>query len=149
MMFALLTRIVAPLWRDAAGNAAIELAFAMPILLLLVLVAADYASLANQTVNLQAATRSAAQYARGFPNASGATLAAYGNFPAGVTPSVSTFCTCVNNVAVTCSGSCSGTDTRIIKYVQVSATQPFSPWFSYAGLTFPQSLSASVALRMQ
>jgi Flp pilus assembly protein TadG len=138
-----------------AGNAMAEFALAAPILMILVLVTADYASLTNATVNLWAATQGAAEYAKANPTATGSTVAAYGNFPAGVTPTVSTFCTCTNNSSVTCPAAgalnpCGGViDRRLIKYVAVSATQTFAPWFSYAGFAFPSSLSASTSLRFQ
>lgn len=132
------------------GNAAVEFALVVPILMMLLLVGADYALIANQTLTLLAATRGAVQYARTNPTASGATVAAYGGFPAGVTPSVSTFCTCADNSSVSCSaGSCSvGGDTRVIQYVQVTASQNFTP-FSYTGFVFPSQVTASTALRVQ
>lgn len=133
-----------------AGNAAVEFAFAVPILMMLLLVGADYALIANQMLTLLAATRGGAQYARSNPTASGATVAAYGGFPAGVTPTVSTFCTCADNSAASCStGGCNvGGDTRVIQYVQVTASQNFTP-FSYTGFVFPSQVTASTALRVQ
>jgi Flp pilus assembly protein TadG len=144
-----LARALRPLGAGEAGNALIEFALAVPILMILVLVTADYASLANDKVNLEAATRAGAQYARKNTGASGATVAAYGNFPAGVTPSVTIVCTCVDNSAVSCNGTCTGGDTRVVQYIQVSATQNFTPWFPYAGFAFPATLSASTSLRIK
>jgi len=138
-----------------AGSALVEFAIAAPILIILVLGTADYASLANDTMNLRAATRGAAEYAQAHPTASGATVAAYGNFPAGVTPAVSIVCTCIDNSARTCPAAgavnpCSAmSDRRVIQYVRVSATQTFAPWFSSADFAFPSSLSASTLLRIQ
>ncbi len=135
-------------WNE--GSAAVEFALAVPILMMLVLLAADYALFCNQQISLMAATRGAAEYARSHTTASGSTVAAYGNFPAGVTPTVSTFCTCADNSSVNCTGgtcSVSG-DTRVMQYVQVSASRNFTPLFSYGGFPLSQ-VSASTALRVQ
>lgn len=138
-----------------AGSAIVEFALAAPILIILVLGTADYASLANDTMNLRAATRGAAEYAQAYPTASGATVASYGNFPAGVTPTVSTVCICTDNSVQTCPAAgvanpCRAMgDPRVIQYVRVSATQTFTPWFSYADFAFPSSLSASTSLRFK
>lgn len=134
-----------------AGGALVEFALAAPILAILVAATADYAALMNGTVNLRAATRGAAEYAKANPTASGSTVVAYGNFPAGVTPTVSTFCTCTDNTSVTCpaAGAADPCGGRVIMYVEVSATQTFTPWLPYADFAFPSSLSASTSLRFQ
>lgn len=154
MMFPLFARIAGVLRHDAAGNAAIELAIALPVFVMLVLITADYAFLANDTLHLKAATRFAAQFARKYPDASASTLAAHSGFRSGTTPSVTLLCTCPDNTSVTCpapgdESPCRGSDTRVITYVRVNATQSFTPLFSHAGFAFPSSLSASMTLRAQ
>jgi hypothetical protein len=71
------------------------------------------------------------------------------------------YCTCVDGTVVNCStGTCSvGTppDTRVLQYIQISATQSFSPLFSLTNFGympqttfgFPSSLSGQTTTRIQ
>ena len=147
--------------RDS-GAAAAELAITAPLLVFLVLGIADYGNLMSSAAALIAGTRAGAEVARANQNVTAAQLAALNIFPFGATPSVSVpFCTCVDNTSVTCPGTgaanpCSGkSDTRVLKYLTVSAIQNFSPLFSVrnflniGSLNFPTALNASATVRLQ
>ena len=50
--------------RDRSGAAAVEFALLMPVLMLLLLGLADFATLASRTLQVEAAARTGANYAR-------------------------------------------------------------------------------------
>jgi Flp pilus assembly protein TadG len=145
-----------------SGAAAVELAITAPLLVFLVLGVADYGDLMNSAAAILAGTRAGAEVVKANQNVTAAQLTALNIFPSGATPSISApFCTCVDNTSVTCPGPgaanpCAATaDTRVLKYLTVSATQNFTPlfsvtnFFSLGGFTFPSSLSATVDVRLQ
>jgi len=144
-----------------AGSALVEFAITAPLLVSLALGAADYGDLTNQQTILEAATRAGAEYARANPSggpswtAVKSTVTSFTTFASTVTPTVTTICTCVDNAPVTCPGTAAcasghGTDTRVIQYVSVAATQNFTPMLAYAAsFAFPGSLSAVAVTRTQ
>jgi Flp pilus assembly protein TadG len=145
-----------------SGAAAAELAITAPLLLFLVLGVADYGDLMNSASGLVAGTRSGAEVAKANPSVTSEQLTNLNIFPSGATPTVSTpFCTCVDNTSVTCPGAgatnpcLAKTDPRVLKYITVSATQNFTPWFpvtnffKLGSFGFPTSLSASTTVRLQ
>ena len=167
-------------WRSApsAGSAAVEFSLTVPLLVIVALGAADYGTMAVQQAVLEGATRAGAEYARAnctttpltsTPCISGTQSAVCGHLEltltsstcSPVTPGVSPVCTCVDGSSVDCTtGTCSvGTppDTRVFKYVSVTATQTFTPLFTVSNFpgpaptTFflPSSLSATTVTRIQ
>jgi Flp pilus assembly protein TadG len=146
-------------WSGRNGGAAVvEFAITAPLLILLVLGVADYGILMNTTASLIGATRAGGEVAKVDPSVTPAQLTALGIFPSGATPSVSApFCTCFDNTTVTCPAPGAGaanpcaakSDTRVLRYVTVSANQNFSPVVSWTSFTFPGSLSASTVVRTQ
>ena len=134
------------------GAAAVEAAITAPLLIVLVLGVADYGILMNTAASLVGATRAGGEVAKVNPSVTAAQLTALGVFPSGATPSVSApFCTCFDNTTVTCPALGGGaanpctakSDTRVLRYVTVSATQSFSPLLSWTSFTFPGSLNAT------
>lgn len=136
--------------RDA-GAVAIEFALLMAFMPLpfLAFGIVDYGEFMAQTTNLAAVVRGAAEYARGqvvlpTPSEIGSAL----NVPSAVF-SISSFCTCANNIPVTCqSASCAGPDPRVLKYIAVSASQTYTPLIS-GSWSFPGSVNAWTVLRTQ
>jgi len=156
---------------------AIEFAIATPVLLTLFVGVADYGTLMNTAGSLRGATRAGAEYAKANWNNPTVTNVITSTeqqvcsflarpFDTGtstcspVTPSVSTSCTCSDDASVTCptpgSGSSSPcpvtsgqTDTRVFNFVSVTATQPFSPIFSWTGFAFPSTVTATSVVRTQ
>jgi Flp pilus assembly protein TadG len=145
-------------WQHAtsSGTATIELAITAPLLITLLLGVADYGILMNSADLLVGATRAGAEVVKANQNVTAAQLTALNIFPSGATPTISApFCTCVDNTSVTCPGAgaanpCAAkADTRVLKYLGVSATQSFTPLFAWASFAFPSSLGANTFVRLQ
>ena len=142
------------------GAVAIEFALLMAFLPLTVLALGivDYGEFMAQWTNLASITRGAAEYARGkvvqsSPLPAPADLQSLLGVPAEVF-STTSFCTCVDNVPVTCPGAgqpnpCAAkADTRFLKYVAVSGSQAYTPLVS-TSWPFPLSVNARTVLRTQ
>jgi TadE-like protein len=145
-----------------AGTAAVEFAFAAPILITVVLGIADLGLLAARNAALEGATRIGAEYARnnstcqtgiqssscitGIKNAvqnSGSFSPAL-TFPSDPSPS----CECDDGSSITCGTTCVGagkTPNRVL--VTVTASQAFTPILSWG--VIPTSLTASTEMRVQ
>jgi Flp pilus assembly protein TadG len=140
------------------GAAAVEFAMTAPLLIVLVLGVVDYGILMNNAASLVGGTRAGGEVAKVNPSVTAAQLTALGIFPSGATPSVSApFCSCFDNTTVSCpapggagANPCAvKSDTRVLRYVTVSATQSFSPVVSWTSFTFPASLNATTVVRTQ
>jgi Flp pilus assembly protein TadG len=154
------------------GSMAVEFALAVPVLIALVLGAADYGALMNTSASLRGATRAAAEYAKANWNNPLVTnvtteaeqqacsflgLTLSGGSCSPVTPSVSTSCTCVDGTSVSCPSSGSAnpcvvsnpTDPRVLVSVTVTATQSFNPMFHWASFAFPSTVSTATTVRTQ
>jgi Flp pilus assembly protein TadG len=139
-----------------SGAATVELAITAPLLISLLLGVADYGILMNRADTLIGATRAGAEVVKAKQTTTGPELTALGIFPSGATPTVSApFCTCVDNTSVGCPAAgganpCAAkADTRVLKYITVSSTQPFGPLFAWAAFAFPATLNASAVVRLQ
>ena len=142
------------------GNVAVELAYLLPWLALLLVGSFDYGSMANQQAVLEGATRAGAEYARVKPTDTAgikSQVTGYASFSPAPTATVATFCTCSDNATVTCptegaADPCPATkgqtDPRVFVFVAVQATQTFSAILSWTW-TFPSSLSAGTVVRIQ
>lgn len=151
-----------------SGAAAVELAITAPILVVLVLGIADYGLLMGDSAVLEGATRAGAEVGKANPSGVTASLltTTLNLFPSGITPTVASVCTCVDNTWPTgaacppgplqtppCSGTTnpftSLTDPRVIEYVKVSATQSVSPIVSYGTYTSAKSVNGNTTIRFQ
>jgi Flp pilus assembly protein TadG len=150
-----------------AGAAAVEFAITAPVLVVLVLGVADYGLLMGSSSSLEGATRAGAEVAKAKPSVTPAQLTALNLFPVGITPTVTSVCTCVDNswpngaacppgpLANPCAGKTnpfivgSPVDPRVFEYVNVAATQSVSPIVSYGTFTSPQSLNVNTTIRTQ
>jgi len=156
-----------------AGAAAVELAFMMPVVVLLALGAADYGTLMGSAASLESATRSVAEYARNSPACVAGGLAD-SNCISGINTLVSTlksnntaiasatftpsttqanaanYCTCTDGSSAACSAtSCALTDTRVLQYIQITATQTYTPLVSYAGFFSSFAATGQTTIRIQ
>jgi Flp pilus assembly protein TadG len=155
------------------GALAVELAITAPLLVLLVLGVTDYGALMGGSAYLEGAARAGAEHANVEPTDTtgieaqvcghlGLTLKGGACSP--VTPSTSLVCTCVDNTwpqgtacPPTGANPCTTVtnpytaqiDTRVLQYVGVTATQTYSPLFSYTSFAFPPSLTAQTTTRTQ
>jgi Flp pilus assembly protein TadG len=149
------------------GAAAVELAITAPVLVVLVLGIADYGLLMGSSSSLEGATRAGAEVARANPGVTAAQLTALNLFPSGITPTLTSVCTCIDNTWPTgtacppaagttpCAGKTNPfitgapADPRTFEYVQVAATQSVSPIVSYGTFTSAQSVTVSTTIRSQ
>ena len=145
------------------GAAAVELAIMAPVLVALVLGIADYGLLLEWASTMEGAARAGAEVARANPSVTSGNLTAF--FPSGITPTVSTVCTCVDNTSVAAcppapaATSCTGktnpfiagspADPRIFQYVQVAGTKSVSPIISYGTFTSAKTVSGNTTIRTQ
>ncbi len=168
----------------SVGSALVEFAIIAPLLIVLALGIGDYGMLIINMASLAEATRALAEYARnssacgvgGLANSSCVTgigdfvtniksndtslSTASFSYPTGdLSAAGGNYCTCVDGSVIDCSaGTCNVSgDMRIVQYIQISATQDFSPLFavvnfgylSPATFGFPSSLSAQTTIRIQ
>ena len=147
------------------GAAAVELAITAPILVVLVLGVADYGLLAVDSATLESAARAGAEVGKVNPSVTAAQLTTF--FPSGITPNVTSVCTCVDNtwptgtacppgpLATPCAGKTNAfitgapVDPRVFEYTQVTATQSVSPIVSYGTYTSAKSVNVNTTIRFQ
>ena len=147
------------------GAAAVEFAITAPMLVVLVMGIADYGLLVADSAALEGSTRAGAEVAKANPSVTGAQLTAF--FPSGITPTVTSVCTCVDNtwpngatcppgpLATPCAGKTNPfiagnpVDPRVFEYVQVSATQSVSPIVLYGTYTSAKSVNVNTTIRFQ
>lgn len=136
------------------GQALIELAISLPLLLLLLLGAAEFGRMAYMAIEVADAAKAAAQYgaqdATTAEDTNGILLAAQKNAPyvsnyctsfnATVSPDPKNFCTCMTSgtpnpttpSSAACTASCAG---YIVHVVQVTTTASCSPIFHATGFS--------------
>jgi Flp pilus assembly protein TadG len=149
------------------GAALVEFAITAPVLVVLVLGVADYGLLMGDSAALEGAVRAGAEFGKANPSVTASQLTALNLFPSGITPTVTSVCTCVDNtwptgtacppgpLATPCSGKTnpfiagSPVDPRVFEYVSVSATQSVSPIVSYGTYTSAKSLNVNTTIRTQ
>jgi Flp pilus assembly protein TadG len=139
------------LWSNERGSTAVELAVALPLLLLILLGTADFGRIFAASVAVQNAARNGAQWATtdpgratDFAGAQAAALADAAGFT-GTTAVASRFCTCSYGPPSDCSTTCSGKRT----YVQVVVTHTFKPLVSYTGIPATTVLTGKAVMRVK
>ena len=153
------------------GSMAVEFALAAPVLITLVLAVTDFGSFMNTSASLRGATRAGAEYAKAnwndpliAANVTTATeqkvcgflaLTLSGSSCSPVTPLVSSACICTDGTSASCpsaggaNNSCPAADPRDLVSVTVTATQSFSPMFSWASFALPTTVTAETTVRTQ
>ncbi len=138
---------------DQSGQALVELALTMPLLILLLVGAAEFARLAYAAIETSNAARAGVQYgAQNHVTASdfgGMQIAAANdgqNVP-GLTSTAIHFCGCADGTPSTCStGDCAGS--RMLEYVQVNTSSTVDPLFYYPGLPRTFTLNGQAVMRV-
>lgn len=135
------------------GQALVELALTMPLLIILVLGAAEVGRLAYAAIETSNAARAGVQYgAQNHITASdfvGMQTAALDDGPnvAGLAANASNFCSCANGAPSTCAaGDCAGS--RIIEFVQVNTSATFDPLIYCPGLPRTYNLNGQAIMRV-
>lgn len=139
--------------RDQNGGAILEMAIALPILMLILLGTADFGRVFHDSIAVQNASRMGAQYAvvtassTAAPDLAGVQAAALAELPdqGGATASATQYCQCGNGAQNDCSSSCASKT----KYISVSVTKNFTTVVPYPGVPSPVVLSSSVTVRLQ
>lgn len=146
---------LARLYRRVEGNAAIEFAFAVPFLLLLLSGAYDFGRGFNEKLRLDGAARAGAQYALynydKVEDSAGVIQAARDDADdtAGlltVTPVY--YCTCLDATPVACGGSCTGGEVPL-RYIQVHVSRTFDLMFDYPLIADPLVIQGHAELRLR
>jgi Flp pilus assembly protein TadG len=162
-----LRSLIAAVRQETAGNAVVELALVLPILLAIVAGTFNYGIMGYQMSGLIGAVRAGAEYAAGYLsstnlNVSTSTMGTgsstvvngFTTMPTTTVTPASLTCKCSDGSdATTClpftstgSSTPCGNGLFLRTWVNVSATQS-QPWFSIAGFSFSSPLSASAKLR--
>jgi Flp pilus assembly protein TadG len=140
---------------DSSGNLMIEMAFALPLILLLLIGLFDLGRLGLQKSALLQGARAGAQYGMTAPNETSNIndTAQSATGLTGVTATNNVFCECVSGTPVDCGTTCTGSQTKKT-YITVQTTKSFSSVLglttvnlgSFAVWTPPTSVSASVTM---
>jgi Flp pilus assembly protein TadG len=135
--------------RDTHGAAAVEQAFALPVLLLLLSGAVDLGFALYQSSSLSSAARAGAQYAVRFPSdADGIkeVVKQAVNFdPSSLTISTALTCECEDGTPTLCTNTCGGTAPN--SYVSVNVSKSYSSPLPTAMMLGLSTLSGAAVLR--
>ena len=145
-----------PIWRlslDETGSAMVELAFTMPLLLLILFGAVDMGRMFYTLVTVTGSAVAGAQFGvavssnnADFTGMQQAALNDVGNI-SGVTATATSYCECLDGTSLSCNGTCSGVAPP--KYLKVSTTATFATLFSYPLLPSTVPLSGVSVQRVQ
>jgi Flp pilus assembly protein TadG len=134
---------------DETGASAVEFAFAVPFVLLLLSGAIDLGLALNQSSSLSNAARAGAQYGMRFPSDSdGITQAVIksANYdPTTLTISSQLTCECADKQIVACTDTCGNATPR--SYVTVNVSMPYSSPLPTAMLLGINTVSGSAVFR--
>jgi Flp pilus assembly protein TadG len=141
-------------WR--AGQSAVEFAMILPVLIVLLLVALDFARLYNMGLAVTDAARAGAQYGAQNPatavNVLAIEQAACNSMPnvactPGTNAIASSFCQCSGTtVSCTSPGTCA---TYVQNFVQVTTSATFSTIVPYPGIPSSIPLTGSATMQVQ
>jgi Flp pilus assembly protein TadG len=143
------------LWRQRRGNAALEMALIGPLLVVLMIGAADYGAAVYQKMQVQHAAQAGAEYAlrNGFVSTSIVSAVTAATNLAGVsaTPAPAQSCGCASGTtitAATCGASCPAGGTAGV-YVTVSAQGTYTTILPYPGIPSSFTFNAASTVRIQ
>jgi len=119
------------------GQALVEIALCVPLLMLFLIGAIDLGRLSQFDTTLESAARAGAQYGSlnlvTANDGTGMTTAAQNDLPSwasNFTVSPSSYCQCPGGAAASCTATACSTSHRLL-YVSVSVTGTFRPFFHY------------------
>ncbi len=140
---------------NEGGQALVELALVMPIFVLLLIGAAEFARLAYASIEVSNAARAGIQY--GAQNRitamdiSGMAQAAAndGSNITSLQATASNFCVCSNGTSITCANAAANCTARILEYVQVNTSAVVNPLFYCPGLPKTFTLQGQATMRVE
>jgi Flp pilus assembly protein TadG len=130
-------------FRCERGIAAIEFALIVPMLIMILIGVVDYGMFINQKMKLQDLARTATQYVvQGGSDANVMAdiiqtsdfykaAAAKGQV---ITVATETLCECANAVAVSCTGTCTGSGNYVRHFYSATLSGTYKPLFVYPGI---------------
>lgn len=139
--------------KSYAGSATVEFALLLPMMLLLVLGAVDFARLFYSAITVASAARAGVQYgAQDTTKArdtAGMQTAAVNDAAdlTGVTANAQFYCECSDGTRVNCvTGTCTGGSSPPV-YVQVTVQKTFTTLIDYPGIPHTTALSRTAIMR--
>jgi|SRR5687768_1820105 len=141
--------------RDERGTSAVELAFLLPVIILIAMGVADYARVFTTSISVSSAAKSGAQFGAQNTAKSGDTAAMNnaarqdGAEVGAITATSARTCRCENGTVVNCiTGSCGAYGAPGV-YVAVTASKSVAMLFKYPGLPATINVSRTATLRVQ
>jgi Flp pilus assembly protein TadG len=136
---------------DRRGNAAVELALVLPIVVALLSGVIDFGMMVRATNALQTMARAGAAYAAKYPaDSAGIAQAATGAAaldPTTLSVTATQFCEC-SGAAVACGSACPAGGAMSV-HVSVAVAQPYHPLTPFADAVLPSTLTAQATMRTQ
>lgn len=135
------------------GQAVAELAFSVPLLIVLLLVVVEAGRICLFAMALASAARAGVQYgAQNLTTVSdnaGIQNAALAGAPniSGMTATGSHFCQCSDGTASTCLATDCASSHRLV-YAKAKTSATYTPWFSWPGVTLATTMSGQAIMRV-
>jgi len=150
-------RKIARIARQQQGGSLLEIAFLMPVFMLMLIGAAEIGRVAYYAIEVNSAARAGASYAAQTHTTAADTtniaLAASTDATnvGGVVTQVSSSCTCTSGTTISCSSAISSCASpyRIVEVVQVKTSATISPMFNYPGLPTSYALNGAATVRVR
>lgn len=139
--------------RDQGGNTAVEFAFLVPLLLLLVSGLIDFGRAFFTTMELENSARAGAQYAivHGADNLTTIENVVYGASsvaPADLTVNATTYCGCPDGTVQPCTGGDCGGFTPGT-FVSIVAQTNYTPLFPFRDAARPVTITGTAQIRVE
>ena len=142
-----------PRCRRTRGQAAVELALSVPLLLMMLLMVVETGRAFYIAISISNAARAGVQY--GSQNLStaadnaGMKAAAANDAPniVGMTTTATHFCQCADGTASTCLSTDCSSSHRLL-YTQVNTSAPYSPLVNFMGILPPMTVPGKAVMRV-
>jgi Flp pilus assembly protein TadG len=139
------------------GSSIVEIAFLMPILMLMLIGATEMGRVAYYAIEVTSAAKAGALYAAQnrvtAANTTNIALAASTDAAnvGGLATQATVSCTCTSGTSVTCSNAATNctSPSRIEEFVQVKTTATINPIFNYPGLPASFALTGQSTMRVE
>jgi Flp pilus assembly protein TadG len=136
--------------KSSNGNVAIEFAFVLPVLLLLIIAALDFGLVEWNKIYVRSAVNAGIDYALGVSSTPGLVQTAIQNATplSNLTISVTQFCQCSDNSSIACTGTCPG-GTTPDKYISINVQTnvSLSGVYSFVANPYPITETATVMIQ--
>ena len=135
------------------GQASVELAFSVPLLIVLLLVVVEAGRICLVAIALSSAARAGVQYGAQnlttVSNSSGMQSAAMADAPnlTGMTVTASHYCQCSNGSASTCLSTDCASSHRLT-YVEVNTSATYTPLVNWPGVPTTTTLTSEAIMRV-